>query len=131
MNETMSQPAAVARHRRGDRIRRGAVDRRPLILIGLGVVVAVLIVVVVWRLDQRPERSNLKRMVDLDRIAVPSTPTEDEFARPAAELDRDVMASLRDGASVQVAGEDGALAQEYGAVRIDPLPDAWVEMQRP
>ena len=131
MNQTMSYPAPVSRHRSEPRVRRGAVDRRPLILIGLGVVVAVLIVVVVWRLDQRPERSNLKRMVDLDRIAVPSTPTEDEFARPAAELDRDVMASLRDGASVQVAGEDGALAQEYGAVRIDPLPDAWVEMQRP
>ena len=131
MKDTMSDPAAVTLGRRAPLARRGAVDRRPLILIGLGMVVAVLVVVVVWRLDQRPEGTNLKRMVDLDRIAVPSTPTPDEFARPAAELDRDVMASLRDGASVQVAGEDGALAQEYGAVRIDPLPDAWVEMQRP
>ncbi|MCP4940163.1 MAG: hypothetical protein GY921_13330, partial [Phycisphaeraceae bacterium] len=129
--DEISDRPATTRGRHASFVRHGAVDRRPLALIGLGVVVAVLIVVVVWRLDQRPETSNLKRMVDLDRIAVPSTPTEDEFARPAAELDRDVMASLRDGASVQVAGEDGALAQEYGAVRIDPLPDAWVEMQRP
>ena len=134
-NETMKHVRPVASPVNGRAwtplLRRGIVDRRPLVLVGFGVLVAVLIVVVVWRLDRRPESSTLKRTVDLDRIVVPSTPTEDEFARPAADLDRDVMASLRDGASVQVAGKDGSLSQEYGAVRIDPLPDAWVDMERP
>ena len=27
--------------------------------------------------------------------------------------------------------EEGRLAQEYGAVRIDPLPDSWVDMDQP
>jgi hypothetical protein len=30
-----------------------------------------------------------------------------------------------------VADESGRLAQEYGAMRIDPLPDAWISMEKP
>ncbi len=116
---------------RGARLRRGVTGRGPLLLIGVGVLVALVLIVVVWRLDRPGSTSKLERTVDLDRIAVPSVPTAEELARPATDLDRDVMATLRDGASVQVAGEDGRLAQEYGAVRIDPLPDSWVDMDQP
>ena len=116
---------------RGARLRRGVAGRGPLLLIGVGVLVALVLIVVVLATRSTRTTSNLKRTVDLDRIAVPSVPTEEELARPATDLDRDVMATLRDGASVQVAGEDGRLAQEYGAVRIDPLPDSWVDMEQP
>ena len=52
--DEISDRPATTRGRHASFVRHGAVDRRPLALIGLGVVVAVLIVVVVWRLDQRP-----------------------------------------------------------------------------
>ena len=111
--------------------RRGISDRRPLILVGTGVVVAVVLLAVLWRSGASDETSGRKRLVDLDRIVVPSAPTSDELSDPATELDRDVLASLDEGASVQVADEQGRLAQEYGAMRIDPLPDAWVSMEQP
>ncbi len=112
-------------------LRRGVAERRPLVLIAVGVVAAIVLLVVLWRSDDGRSTGSRKRLVDLDRIVVPSAPTEAELADPATELDRDVLASLQEGASVQVADERGRLAQEYGAKRIDPLPDAWVAMDHP
>ncbi|MBC01770.1 MAG: hypothetical protein CMJ34_00500 [Phycisphaerae bacterium] len=112
--------------------RRGAVDRRPLYTIAGGVALASLLLLAIWQLggedtgDTRRERT-----VDLERIVIPTVPTRDELADPATSIDRDALAGLREGASVQVADENGRLAQEYGAARIDPLPDSWVEMDRP
>ncbi len=116
------------------RIRRaasGAVDRRPLLLVAIGVVAAVVLVAMVWRLDRTSGTSRQRRLVDLDRIVVPTSPTDEELQAPATEIDRDTIASLREGASVQVADETGRLAQEYGAARIDPLPDEWIAMTTP
>ncbi len=109
----------------------GVMDRRPLLLIGVGVVSAVVLVAMVWRLDRTSEPTTRRRLVDLDRIVVPASPTDEELKTPATELDRDTIASLREGASVQVADERGRLAQEYGAARIDPLPDEWIAMTNP
>jgi hypothetical protein len=102
------------------------VDRRPILLIGVGTLAAIVLMAMVWRLDRTSEPMTRRRLVDLDRIVVPASPTEDELETPATDIDRDTIASLRDGASVQVADEDGRLAQEYGAARIDPLPDDWI-----
>lgn len=110
---------------------RGAVDRRPLLLVVVGLVAAIVLVAMVWRLDRTAEKTTRRRLVDLDRIVVPAMPTDDELETPSTELDRDTIASLREGASVQVADESGRLAQEYGAARIDPLPDDWIAMARP
>ena len=112
-------------------IRRGVIDRRPLLMVLGGVAVAALLVAAIWRLGDDQTRKAPRRIVDLDRIVIPSVPTNEEIAAPASELDRDVLASLQQGASVQVADESGRLAQEYGAIRIDPLPDAWISMKRP
>ena len=129
--ETESRKSVTAFDIRAETRRRGVAGRGPILLIGVGVLIAMVLIAVVWRLDRPGPTSTLKRTVDLDRIAVPSVPTEAELARPATDIDRDAMATLRDGASVQVAGQDGRLAQEYGAVRIDPLPDSWVDMEQP
>jgi hypothetical protein len=118
-------------NRRTRRLDSGAVDRRPLLLIAIGVLAAVVLVAMVWRLDRTTETSKRRRLVDLDRIVVPTSPTDDELQAPATEIDRDTIASLREGASVQVADETGRLAQEYGAARIDPLPDEWIAMTTP
>ncbi len=117
-------------HRSASR-RSGGADRRPLILIAVGVVVGVVLLALLWQSGEGDQSRTRKRLVDLDRIVVPSAPTLEELSDPATELDRDVLASLEEGASVQVADEQGRLAQEYGARRIDPLPDAWVAMDQP
>jgi hypothetical protein len=110
---------------------RGEVDRRPLLLIAIGTLAAIVLVAMVWRLDRTAETTTRRRLVDLDRIVVPASPTDEELQTPATDIDRDTIASLREGASVQVADEQGRLAQEYGAARIDPLPDEWIAMTTP
>ncbi len=128
----MADPGTSQRRRRSSRARcRGMVDRRPILLIGVGTLAAIVLMAMVWRLDRTSEPMTRRRLVDLDRIVVPASPTEDELETPATDIDRDTIASLRDGASVQVADEDGRLAQEYGAARIDPLPDDWIAMISP
>ena len=82
---------------------------------------ALVLLAVLWQSGDSDAGEGRKRLVDLDRIVVPSAPTNDELSDPATELDRDVLASLEEGASVQVADEEGRLAQEYGAARIDPV----------
>ena len=112
--------------------RHGAVDRRPLIMIGGGVAIAAILLLAIWQLGEDDAGEGIReRTVDLDRIVIPTVPTREELDSPATTIDRDALAGLRKGASVQVADEQGRLAQEYGAARIDPLPDAWVEMDRP
>lgn len=112
-------------------VRRGAIDRRPLLMVLGGFAVAVLLVAAIWRLGDDQSSKTTRRIIDFERIVIPSVPTDEELAAPAMELDRDVLASLEQGASVQVADESGRLAQEYGAARIDPLPDAWISMKKP
>ncbi|MCP4834420.1 MAG: hypothetical protein GY895_06595, partial [Phycisphaera sp.] len=112
--------------------RGGAADRRPLLLIAGGVGIAVILMAAIWQIGgEDPASTQRRRTVDLDRIVIPTVPTREELEDPATSLDRDALAGLREGASVQVADENGRLAQEYGAARIDPLPDSWMEMDRP
>ncbi|MEE2894815.1 MAG: hypothetical protein VX726_03650, partial [Planctomycetota bacterium] len=96
-----------------------------------GLAAALLLTALIWRLGDEEQSTTTRRLVDLDRIVIPSVPTREELDDPASDLDRDAMSSLREGASVQVADESGRLAQEYGAARIDPLPEDWIEMAEP
>ena len=115
----------------GPRARRG--DRRPLILILLGIGLAGILIAVMFKIDRAGtvEDNTPRRLVDLERITKPNKPTEQEVAEANTEIDRQTVASLERGAWVQVADADGRLAQEYSADRIDPLPDQWIEMARP
>ena len=111
--------------------RGGRTDRRSLFIVAGGVVAAGVLALAIWQLGGEEVESERRRTVDLDRIVIPAVPTSEELDDPATTIERDVLSGLREGASVQVAGSDGSLAQEYGAARIDPLPDAWVRMRRP
>ena len=108
-------------------------DTRPLLLICGGVIMAVVLLLVMSNIDQSTGSVEVEeeRLVDLDMIAVPTTPTDAEVASASKGLDRESMASLRNGAWIQIADEQGRLAQEYSARRLDPMPDQWVEMDAP
>ena len=108
-------------------------NRTPRTLIGVGVAVAVLLLLGVFLIDlwSGATKSVSKKLVDLDSIAVPSNPTDEEIAAATKGVDRDSLAALKEGAWIQVAGEDGSLAQEYSARRIDPLPEQWIDMDQP
>ena len=87
------------------RRRRGLADRKPLLLVLGGLAAALLLAALIWRLGGEEETKKGRRLVDLDRIVIPSVPTREELIDPASDLDRDAMSSLRQGASVQVADE--------------------------
>ena len=108
-------------------------NRTPRTLIGIGVAVAVLLLLGVFLLDlwSGATKSTPKKLVDLDSIAVPSNPTDEEIAGATKGVARDSLAALKEGGWIQVAGEDGSLAQEYSARRIDPLPEQWIDMDQP
>lgn len=111
-----------------------APNRKPLVLIGVGVVIAVVLLLGLYLLDLSTGASSSgpkKRLVDLDSITVPSNPTEEEIRSASRGVDPDSIAALSDGAWIQVADEEGRLAQEYSALRIDPLPDEWIDMDHP
>ena len=108
-------------------------DHRPLFLILAGVALAAVLLGVMYKLDSTnaTETQEVSRLVDLEEITTPSEPTREEVASASSKLDQQAVVSLQDGAWIQVAGEDGQLAQEYSADRIDPLPDQWIEMVMP
>jgi hypothetical protein len=108
-------------------------ERGPMMFVVVGVALAVLLLVVMVIVDRATDSGELvvAHDVDLDSIAIPGKPTAEEVASATAGVTNDSMASLRGGAWIQVADEDGTLAQEYRAERIDPLPEQWIDMVEP
>ena len=49
-------------------LRRGVAERRPLVLIAVGVVAAIVLLVVLWRSDDGRSTGSRKRLVDLDPV---------------------------------------------------------------
>ncbi|MCH2161158.1 MAG: hypothetical protein MK085_04710 [Phycisphaerales bacterium] len=108
-------------------------NRRPFILILLGIGIAGILLAVMFKIDRSGEsgEEQVRRLVDLEQISKPSKPSAEEIAEANSEIDGQTVASLEKGAWVQVADERGRLAQEYSADRIDPLPEQWIKMAEP
>ena len=108
---------------------RPPADRRRLILIGSGVLVALLMLVVLLQLDSsdEPTRPVADGRELLDPDAIPAV------GRDAAVLDNPVSAGARGW--IQIADADGRLAQQYRCERLDPNPDGlgagWIGMDEP
>ena len=96
-----------------------------------GLLLATLFVLGAWLIEPEPLKSRVRhRDLDITELVTPDSLTEDEGRNSQFTPDGSNLV-LEQGAWVQVAGDDGTLAQQYSAQRIDPLPDGWMEMQRP
>ncbi len=87
--------------------------------------------VVVWFIEPEPiERRERHRDVDVTELVTPGSLSQEELEDTNASIESSAI-QLEQGAWVQVADDDGELAQQYSADRIDPLPNGLLEMQRP
>ncbi|MEC9157503.1 MAG: hypothetical protein VYB77_05190 [Planctomycetota bacterium] len=110
-------------------------ERRGLTSVGwamsAGILLAVLFLVGAWLIEPEPLKQRTRHHdIDITELVVPESLSEEELSDTSLRPDGSNVL-LEEGAWVQVAGPDGSLAQQYSAQRIDPLPDGWMEMQRP
>ena len=99
--------------------------------IALGVIVAAGLMLIVWFIEPEPiERRERHRDVDVAELVTPGSLSREEREDTTAGIESSAI-KLEQGAWVQVADEDGGLAQQYSADRIDPLPSGLLEMERP
>jgi hypothetical protein len=103
---------------------------RGLLFIGLGIVIAVAMLLVASRLDRGAERTERRIAAPID-VVPPAPLREDERAGGGSGGGEQAIAELERGAWVQVVDERGRLAQQYRAQRVEPLPDRWVSLERP
>ncbi len=96
---------------------------------GAVALVVVLIAVNAGELDPVREKGN--RLDDAVDILRPSAPTDAEFQRSSANIGEQASLQLSDGAWIQVADEDGRLAQQYSAQRLEPLPASQLALTEP
>jgi hypothetical protein len=116
--------------RRSLYLRRGA-GSIALIALIVGVLVAVAVVLMAWWLEPEPTRAPRRhRDIDVTELLAPDAPTTEERAN-ASDVSDSASVLLEEGAWVQVADDEGKLKQQYSAERIEPLPDGWLEMERP
>ena len=96
-----------------------------------GVLLAVGLMVLVWVIEPEPiERRERHRDVDVSELITPGELSKDEREETNVGLESSSI-KLEQGAWVQVADGEGALAQQYSADRIDPLPNGLLQMERP
>jgi len=110
--------------------------RKPLLLVGCGVILAGLLLVVVMNLDGgRPAALQAEQPPEAVQIIEPGRLTEDEQrAERGSELRPAELGSLS-GGWIQVADERGELAQQYRFDHLDPDPEGmgsgWFRMTAP
>jgi len=107
--------------------------RRTLLLVAAGTVTGLLAIAILFRLDAgdaATPRGRAPSVPPTDLLA-PAPLTEEERRAAAKGFEAGGAVALEAGAWVQVADEDGRLAQEYSAERVDPRPDRWVRLERP
>lgn len=108
--------------------RRGS--SRGLVLIGAGLVGGGLLLFVVSQIDRTDAGGDrpASRIKDAKDVLEPSQLTEAERANASGELS---IAQLEQGAWVQVADEQGRLAQQYSADSVNPLPERELDLVKP
>lgn len=110
-------------------VRRGAAS--VFLIMFAALVLAFLVLLIAWLIEPEPLKVRSRhRGLDITELVTPGVLTDQERLNSGTTPDGSNIV-LEDGAWVQVAGEDGTLAQQYSAQKIDPLPDGWMEMERP
>lgn len=93
---------------------------------------AVLVIVAAINLDKGSARSTKKSRIDgAAELLPPQLATAEELARASGASADQTAVSLAAGAWVQVADENGRLAQEYNATKLEPLPGSQLSMREP
>ncbi len=107
--------------------------RFPAIAFGLPAgALALLVIVVAWNASALdPVREDGPRLDDAVSILRPAAPTDAELQRASGNIGEQASVQLADGAWIQVADEDGRLAQQYSAQRLDPLPASQIAFTEP
>jgi hypothetical protein len=111
---------------------------RPFIVIGSGVLAAVLLIVVVLNMRTTPgaaqQQNDASTPVDIE-VFGPSGLTDEDLATAGAQPGRDVRLNLPSGGWIQVPNEKGGVAQQYKFTRLEPDPPGysagWVQMEGP
>ena len=90
-----------------------------------GVILAGLLLIVVANLNDPSTEAEPDPFTDIEELIIPPAIPEDIFdeATTSAGIDQDVEPMLERGAWIQVADEDGRLAQQYRCQSLSPNPD--------
>jgi len=114
-------------------IRRNA--RKPLTLAFCGTILAGLLLIVVMSLDRgQPVGPKDQSPREVTELLVPPPLTEADMAGGGTSFD-EAIGDLPAGGWIQIAGDDGALAQQYRFERLDPDPPGmgpgWIHLTDP
>ncbi|MCE2882397.1 MAG: hypothetical protein LW636_08580, partial [Planctomycetaceae bacterium] len=93
---------------------------------------AVLVVVAAINFDQgsaAPRRQS--RIEGAEELLAPRTASAEELARASGSIADQTAVTLAAGAWIQVADEEGRLAQQYSATKLDPLAGSQLSMAEP
>jgi len=99
-----------------------------------GVVVAALALIVASRLDDSGslgKRKDPARRIENPHDLVHPAPLTDAEQLPSRAVGAQPLAELESGAWVQVTDDRGNLVQQYGASRVEPLPDRRMRLENP
>ncbi|MSR41164.1 MAG: hypothetical protein EXS10_04595 [Phycisphaerales bacterium] len=96
-----------------------------------GVVAIVVILIALNASEFDPVRAQGNRLDGATEILRPDAPTDAELKRSSSNIGEQASVQLSDGAWIQVADDDGRLAQQYSAQRLEPLPASQIALTEP
>ncbi|MBI1303902.1 MAG: hypothetical protein GC172_08960 [Phycisphaera sp.] len=115
-----------------DRALRTLRERRGLLFALPAAAFAVLVILAALNVDRgTPRTARESRLDSVEDLLPPRIASAEELARASGATPDQTSVSLASGAWVQVADEEGRLAQQYSATKLDPLPGSQVAMVEP
>ncbi|MDY7109232.1 MAG: hypothetical protein SYC29_11415 [Planctomycetota bacterium] len=110
--------------------------RKTILLAGCGVILALLLLLVVMNLDRsQPAGAGEERPAETGELVTPGGLTEEEQRLDRASEPGVAELGSLSGGWIQVADEEGELAQQYRFAHLDPNPagmgDGWFRMTEP
>jgi len=114
---------------------------RPYIVIGSGVIAAIMLIIVVLNIrsapnkaQQQEQQANEQTPTEIE-ILGPSGLTEEDLASTGNQIDPNTRLNLPSGGWIQVPNDTGGIAQQYRFDKLEPNPAGftagWVQMERP
>ncbi len=112
---------------------------RPYIVVGSGVVAAILLLIVVFNISSSPNAASNEQAdvppTDIEVFGKPSGLTDEDLAASGERIDPNTRLSLDAGGWIQVPNDTGGVAQQYKFARLEPDPPGysagWVQMEKP